>query len=230
MTRTPLRFVAAWLPAGLANRGTLAAALRQPRLALLLPLVPLVVLLLAVPAWAQPRPITPACRQECNAPARDLAANPPAVQACLIRCQAGSDFTRGINAAPRRALGTTVATAPTSGTWAVAYAATPPNGATGTSHGLHDRNQAHMEAERACAARAGARCRPLAEAGPGECLAIAQAGRVTGLVRTTDPRTFQVTLVEYGKAPDAAAAGRAAVSACSGRGQCEVVATVCGSR
>jgi hypothetical protein len=109
-------------------------------------------------------------------------------------------------------LGTTVATPASNGTWAVAYAATPPNGATGTSQGQRDRTQAHMEAARACAARAGAHCRPLAEAGPGECLAIAQAGRVTGLVRTSDPRTFQVTLVEYGKGTDAATANRAAYS------------------
>ena len=202
------------------------------RTSILLPC--LAVLLLALPLgpppWAQTRIITPACRQQCEAPARELAANPPAVQACLIRCQAGSDFTRGVNAAPRRALGTTVASAPTSGTWAVVYAATPPNGATGTSQGLHDRNQAHMEAERACAARAGAHCRPLAEAAPGECVAVSQAGRVTGLMRTADPRTFQVTLVEYGKGADAAQAGRAALAACSGRAQCEVVATVCASR
>ncbi len=194
------------------------------RLAVLLLLLP------ALPAMAQTRPIALACRQQCNAPARELAANPPAVQACLIRCQAGSDFTRGVNAAPRRALGTPVASAPSHGTWAVVYAATPPNGATGTSHGLHDRNQAHMEAERACAARAGAHCRPLAEAGPGECVAVAQAGRVTGLVRTSDPRTFQVTLVEYGKGSDAAQAERAAIAACSGRGECELVVTVCASR
>ncbi len=212
MTRTPPRPVAA------------AHSLGVALLFLLLALP------MAWPAGAQTRPITPACRQQCNPPARDLAANPPAVQACLIRCQAGSDFTRGVNAAPRRALGTTVATPASSGTWAVAYAATPPNGATGTSQGQRDRNQAHMEAERACAARAGAHCRPLAEAGPGECLAIAQAGRVTGLMRTSDPRTFQVTLVEYGKGEDAAAAGRAALSACSGRAQCEVVATACGGR
>jgi hypothetical protein len=87
-----------------------------------------------------------------------------------------------------------------------------------------------MEAARACAARAGAHCRPLAEAGPGECVAVVQAGRVTGFMRTSDPRTFQVTLVEHGKGNDAAEAGRAAVAACSGRGQCEVVTTVCASR
>jgi hypothetical protein len=200
----------------------------RPGLAMLLLL--LLAVPLAAPAWAQTRIIAPACRQQCNAPARELAANPPAVQACLIRCQAGSDFTRGMNAAPRRALGTTVATAPTSGTWAVIYAATPPNGTTGTSQGLHDRNQAHMEAERACAARAGSHCRPLAEAGPGECVAASQAGRVTGLMRTADPRTFQVTLVEYGKGADPAEAGRAAMAACSGRAQCELVTTVCGRR
>ena len=199
--------------------------LRPLGLALLLMSPPL-----AASAWAQPRPITPACRQQCNAPGRDLVSNPPAVQACLIRCQAGSDFTRGVNAAPRRALGTAVATPQGSGTGAVAYAATPPNSATGTSQGLRDRNQAHMEAERACAARAGGHCRPLGEAGPGECLAISQAGRVTGLMRTADPRSFQVTLVEYGKGSDAAEANRAALAACSGRGQCELVTTVCGSR
>ena len=183
------------------------------------------------PAAAQTRLFTPACRQQCNAPGRDLASNPPAVQACLIRCQAGSDFTRGVNAAPRRALGTPVpAPAASTGTWGVIYAATPPNPATGTSQGQRDRNTAHMEAERACAAQAGTHCRPLAEAGPGECVAAAQAGRITGLLRTSDPRTFQVTLVEYGKADDAAGAGRAALAACSGRGQCSVVATACGSR
>ncbi len=187
-------------------------------------------LLAALPALAQTRPITPACRQQCNALGRDLASNPPAVQACLIRCQAGSDFTRGINAAPRRALGTAAPAPPaSSGTWGVLYAATPPNGATGLSQGQRDRNQAHMEAERACAARASAHCRPLAEAGPGECVAAAQAGRVAGLIRTSDPRTFQVTLVEYGKGNTPAEAARAAIAACSGRGQCEVVATACGS-
>jgi hypothetical protein len=49
-------------------------------------------------------------------------------------------------------------------------------------------------------------------------------------MRTSDPRTFQVTLVEYGKGGNAAEAGRAALAACSGRGQCELVATVCASR
>ena len=156
--------------------------------------------------------------------------HPPAIQVCLIRCQAGSDFARTVNAAPRRALGVTTAAPASIGSYGVIYAATPPGSATGVSQGQRDRNLAHMAAERACASLARARCTPLAEAAPGECVAAAQASRTTGLVRTTDPRTFQVTLVAHGKGAVPAEAERAAIAACAGRGQCEVVATACGAR
>jgi hypothetical protein len=189
-------------------------------------------LLLALPASAQSQRYVENCRQLCNAPARELSANPPAVQACMIRCQAGNDFnnprSRGMNSGTGRPVAG--ASQGASGSWAVIYAATPPNAATGVSQGQADRNQAHLEANRACAAQAGVNCRVLGEAGPGKCIAAVQAGRTVGLVRTSDPRTFQVTLVDYGQGDTQAAADSAALRSCSGRGQCEVVARACGSR
>lgn len=186
-------------------------------------------LLLAAPAGADTRAYSQACRQQCSAASPQLAANPPPVQACLIRCQAGSDFTRGVNQGPRRTVAASVPALP-AGSWGVIYAAVPPSPAYGASQGQRDRNLAHVEAERACSSRAQGNCRPLAEAGPGECVAIAQAGRVTGLVRTADPRTWQVSLVEYGKGQDKPEAERQALMNCGVRGQCEVVAVACGSR
>ncbi len=219
-----------WL---LSQRGGIGAVWwTQP---LVLPMNLLLGLLLAVtlalPASAQTRSFSAACRQQCNAVAGELAANPTPVQACLVRCQAGSDYTRGINAAPARAQasGRPVQAATPAGSWAVIYAALPPGSTVGTSVQA-DRNQAHAEAERACFGRNQAPCRLLGEAGPGECVAAAQAGRTVGLVRTSDPRTFQVSVVEYGKAATKAEAERVAVANCSGRGQCELVISVCAAR
>ena len=186
----------------------------------------------AWPASAQTRSISPACRQQCNAVAADLASNPPAAQVCLLRCQAGADYTRGINAAPARAQASSRPAQPAAtpaGSWAVIYAALPPGSAVGSAVQA-DRNQAHAEAERACFALNHAPCRLLADAGPGECVAVAQAGRTVGLVRTSDPRTFQASVVDYGKAASKAEAERVAVANCGSRGKCELVLSVCGAR
>ncbi len=192
---------------------------------LLLPL--LLAVLLPGMALAQNRSFTPACRAQCNPTSSNLADNAPAIQACLIRCQAGSDFTRGTNAAPRR-VASAPATPATTGTWAVIYAAPLPHAALGVSQDQADRNLAHMNAQRSCDEARLGNCRVLAEAGPGQCLAAVHAGQVFGLFRTADRRTFQVTLVEYGKGATQAEADRTALGACNGRGNCEIVARACG--
>lgn len=189
----------------------------------------------AMPALAQTQPRSRAaedCRALCNAPSRQLGANPPAVQACLIRCRAGSEFSRnrGLNSGAGRPVRVAAAAAPV-GRWGAIYVATPPNSALGASQDQPDRTHAHDHAARTCADHAmGVPCRLLAEARPGECVAAAQSGHNVGLVRTSDPRTFQVAFVEYGRAGNPADAQQAALMACAGRGSCEVVATVCGSR
>jgi hypothetical protein len=197
-------------------------------------LVLLLSLLLALPAQAQAPSrsrVAEDCRATCNPVARELSANPPAVQACLIRCQAGNDFsqTRGLNTGTGRAV--RGGGGPQGGGYAAIYVATPPNSAYGSSQAVPDRNQAHAEADRACTSRAmGGRCRMLAEARPGECVAAVQSGRNVGLVRTSDPRSFQVSFVDFGRGASPAEAEQAALQACFGRGSCEVVATACGSR
>ena len=145
-----------------------------------------------------------ACFQQCSAPFRSLQANPPGVQACLIRCRAASEFSAQQNQRPLRGpvtraaanpyssgRGTPVAAGTVPGTparWGAIYAALPPTAAVGIVAGQRDRNTAHTQAESQCRTTARGDCRLLTEFSSG-CGSAAQAVRSLSIVPSSHPST-----------------------------------------
>jgi hypothetical protein len=216
-------------------------SIARPTLALGLALLAAVVSPHPVRAQGAP-PV--ACFQQCGAPFRTLQANPPAMQACLIRCRAASEFSAQQNQRPLRGQatrpaatpyssgrGTPVATGPTAGTpaqWGAIYAATPPAAAVSIVAG-RERNLAHTQADSQCRATARGDCRLLTEFSSG-CGAAAQAVRSLSIVPSNHPSTYRVIYVAAGTGPSRSDAERAAVANCSSRdpeATCRVVSTAC---
>ncbi|RVT92048.1 DUF4189 domain-containing protein [Rhodovarius crocodyli] len=186
-----------------------------------------------------------ACFQQCAAPARSLQANPPPVQACLIRCRAASEFSAQQNQRPLRGPVTRAASNPyssgrgipvaasalpaTAGQWGAIYAALPPTAAVGIVAGPRDRNIAHTQAESQCRTTARGDCRLLTEFSSG-CGSAAQAVRSMSIVPSNHPSTYRVTYVASGTGPSRSDAERAAVASCNSRdpqATCRVVSTAC---
>ncbi|RYJ01222.1 MAG: hypothetical protein EON47_11470, partial [Acetobacteraceae bacterium] len=87
----------------------------------------LLVLGMADRAAAQTVTVSPACVRQCGAASGTVRSNPPEVQACLIRCNAGQAFERSAGrAAPRR--GASPAPPVPYGVARPAYAPPPPAG------------------------------------------------------------------------------------------------------
>ncbi len=187
-------------------------------------------------AGAQGTAAPPACLRSCEAATATIRANPPPVQACLIRCAAALQFQRegGRIAATGRGLpqaGPSLAAfqGQAGGRSGAIYLAPAPSVGFGLAYGLADRIAAHGQAERQCRARAGA-CR-LALEFIDRCGAVAQARRSNGLVRTADPGTNTVIFAAGGAGPTLEAAASQALAGCAGRDRiatCEVVASGCG--
>ena len=177
------------------------------------------------------------CFAQCNA-APVMTANPPAVQACLIRCRAGAEFNassrRGPQAAGRGVAVASVAPAASHGAapasrWGAIYAAAPPAVAVGVSQGSTDRTMVHVRAENECRARGRSDCRLLTEFSSG-CGAAAHATRVIGLLATSDTSTQRVSFIAAGTGASRADAERSAISVCNSRdptATCRIVATAC---
>lgn len=180
-------------------------------------------------ALAQGQPPA-ACLSSCGA--LTAAGNPPAVQACLIRCRAAAEFSAGNRRGPQ-STGRGVPVAQVSpvaqGRWGAIYAAPPPSVAVGISHGAGDRTMVHVRAESECRARGRTDCRLLTEFSNG-CGAAAQATRAVGLVQTTDSSTSRVSFIAAGTGANRADAERSAISVCSSReptANCRIVASAC---
>lgn len=211
--------------------------------------------LLPLPAPAQTAVAGGACLRQCGAASSQIRENRPEQQACLIRCQAAQDFTRQAepahpaagrpparpgmaSTAPRGMAPGAVSSpvrpvlaaqaAPRAGSWGAAYLAPAPSHRFGLSVGMGDRMAAHGQAQAACTAGA-TLCRPALEFAEA-CGAIAQSRHPLGLVRTSDPSTFQVTFAAAGAAATQEAAEAAALAECRLRdraSQCMVVASAC---
>ena len=187
-------------------------------------------------APAQDSAAPPACLRGCEAATATIRANPPPVQACLIRCTAGLHFQRdaGRIAATGRGLPSAEPSLATvqgqaGGRNGAIYLAPAPSGSFGLAYGLADRIAAHGQAERQCRARGDA-CR-LALEFADRCGAVAQARRSNGLVRTADPGTYTVTFAAGGAGSTLETAASQALAGCAGRDRiatCEVVASGCG--
>ncbi len=200
-----------------------------------MPVLLWLMLLVSGAALAQGAP-PPMCLAQCGA-ASVTAANPPSVQACLIRCRAGAEFNasnrRGPQASGRGvavAAGGAVPVAATNATrWGAIYAAAPPAVAVGVSQGSADRTMVHVRAESECRARGRADCRLLTEFSSG-CGAAAHATRVVGLIATADSSTTRVSFIAAGTGANRAEAERSAISLCNSRdpsATCRIVATAC---
>jgi len=188
-------------------------------------------------AQAQSTAAPPACLRGCEAATAAIRANPPPVQACLIRCTAGLHFQRdaGRIAATGRGLPAVEPSLATvqgqaGGRNGAIYLAPAPSGSFGLTYGQLDRLAAHGQAERRCQGQGGA-CR-LALEFTDRCGAVAQARRSTGLVRTADPSTYTITFAAGGAGPSKEAAEAQAAADCRSRDRsatCEVVASGCGA-
>ncbi len=202
----------------------------------------LLMLLCASPALAETRPPA-ACFSQCQARSAMVAANPPPVQACLIRCRAGAEYAAASRRGPRSAqpgqgipvgrqplLPVSLPAAPVgTARWGAIYAAAPPGHALGISHGMTDRTMVHTRAEIACRAFGQAGCRVLTEFSTG-CGAAAQARRATGMMITADASTFRVAYVTAATGATRAEAEARAVAQCRARepaASCRVVAAAC---
>lgn len=195
-----------------------------------------------------------ACRRQCNAASPDRAMNPPATQACLLRCSAGERHLQRQNqrgtpeatgrgsAAPAAGAGLAAgvpsiwpprqaeAGSMPPGRALVAYAGQPPGRGLAISAPI-ERMAAHRGAETECfRLNNNSACRLLVETRD-RCLAISMGIRSNGLVVTSDPRTYTITYFGSGAGGDQATAEAAAIRDCQGRptpGQsCRIAAVRC---
>ncbi|NGM22456.1 DUF4189 domain-containing protein [Roseomonas stagni] len=217
---------------------------------------------LPVPASAQSgqanKPVdSMSCRRQCDARMPERAMNPQPVQACLVRCAAGerhlsrqnqrgtpeatgrgssAPSTSGAMASARPGVAAGVPNAmpqrsAAAGRSIVAYAAPLPG--RGLSISMpQERMAAHRGAETECFRRNNNNpCRLLAETAD-RCLAIAYGIRATGLVITSDPRTFTIHHYGTGSGADETSAEFAALRDCSGRlaagVSCRIATSRCG--
>ncbi len=226
-------------------------------------IIGLVALLALVPliAAAQNRPgqaaDSQACRQQCGATMPVRAANPPQVQACLLRCNAAERYMsrqhrtgtpeatgRGGAPAPAPVPGTAGPIDGVPSIWPprpaegpampgralVAYAGPPPSRGLAISMPV-ERMAAHRGAEQECFRLNGNNpCRLLLETQE-RCLAVSMAVRANGIVITSDPRTYTITHYGSGSGPSRQVAENQAIRDCGQRPlpstNCRIAAVRC---